>query len=550
MKIHGRAIGETDYQTQYGIARTFFRVSDEAARNPMLGLKEEALESLIEREVLANAAEDMGLAATKTDAEDLVLDGHMIFLGDTISIPRASDDFNYDAFKNFVRQLGMSEAKYYEMQQRELLARTLRDLLRSSVSVSEVELRKNYDTSANQLSIRYARYEHATFVDFVDPSNEDITAWVKEHQEDLEKRRVSQKSRFEALPAQMRVSLIQVAKPTEPSDAEQAAGPEFAQQVAKAKAKIDAAHARLTGGEDFRTVARALSEHASARRGGDLGWAENTGTAAVDEALKTLEVDAVSTVITADRGWFVIKIDNKREGDLDEEAALRVLAEEALRDARAKDLAKAAATQDRDTVNGGRALTAVFAAPGLGGELGAIEDVLSPSPKGHRGKAAMEVTGLFSMSARSVPGLGLMPELLTQAWAATPDEEQDTLLETIFETGGAYIVAGLEKKELGSDEGYVEQRSTLYTAAWAQKSQRVLTKWAQRQCLTARGQGDIVLTEDKVQRLVTYNDKASDSEDEQDKPPTPKARPYVVCDRVGSQGRMFRMAQMMSFGGR
>jgi peptidyl-prolyl cis-trans isomerase D len=410
-------------------------------------------------------------------------------------------------------------------------------------------LRKQYEASANKLSLHYARYEIAPFADLVDPTDEDVTAWVEEHGDELKKSFETQGARFTKLPAQIRVSVIAVDKPA----------PEAGEELAAAaKAKIEAARTRLEGDANVREVARELSsDEATARKGGDFGWTGlSIGTGldpALDEALRGLEVDTLSEVIEGENDFFIARVEGKREGDVPEEDALRELAAEAIKQEKGKALARVAAEEDRDAVLDGKPLDDVFAAPGAaqGLEDAPIDGEASPegdAPDGEgeseaaaprkpaRPKAELRETGLFSKSA-PIPNLGLMPGLVEDAWASDTDT---ALLEKVYETQGALIVAGLESKEGSSDEGFAEAREQLYTQAWARKGMKITANWAERLCLEAKGKGDISVSEDKVQRVVTYDTETKDGEEDD------QFKPYTVCDRVGNQGGLLRAGM---FGG-
>jgi len=530
VEVHGTNINDEDYRAQYTLMSSTMRIPKDARMQKMFGVKEEVLESLIERELLAAAGEDMGLAATKTDAEELVGDGHLIVLGNSMYWT-GLDQFNYKAFKNFLGAIQIPENRFLEIQSREVLARTVRDLVRSAVVVPEPVLRKEYESSANKLSLHYARYDIAPYADLVDPSDDEVTAWVDEHTDELHKTLETQGARFTKLPEQIRVSVIAVDKPAaEASDALKAA----------AKAKIDDARSRIDGGASFKDVAREVSSDAlTARKGGDFGWTGvKVGTGldpALDEALRSLEQDALSTVIEGDNDFFIARVEGKREGDVAEHDALRELALEAIKQSKGKALAKVAAEEDRDAVLGGKSLDDVFAAPGAA--AAGIEDATidgEGTPEGEpakpaRAKVELRETGLFSRTG-PIPNLGLMPDLVDAAWAS---DTETALLGEVYETQGALIVAGLESKEGANDEDFAEMREQLYTSAWARKGMRITANWAERLCLEAKGKGEISVSEDKIQRIVTYDVETKEGEQDQFKP-------YSVCDRVGNQGGLLR----------
>ncbi len=533
VEVYGTTIRDEDYRAQYSLVAGTMRIPKDARMQQMFGVKEEVLESLIERELLAHAGEEMGLAATERDAEELVADGHLIVLGNSVSWT-GLDQFNYKAFQNFLAAIQIPENRFLQTQSREVLAQTMRDVVRGAVIVPEPVLRAQYEASANKLSLHYARYEIGPFADLVDPASDDVDAWLAEHDEDLKKALETQGARFTKLPEQIRVSLIAVDKPAPEAGEALAAG---------ARAKIDDARARIDAGASFREVAREVSSDAvTARKGGDFGWTGvKVGTGldpALDEALRGLEVDTLSEVIEGDNDFFIARVEGKREGDVPEEDALRELAVEAIKQSKGKALAKVAAEEDRDAVLGGKALDEVFSAPGatpgledtpIDGE--APTEAAAPA----RPKAELRETGLFSKAA-PIPKLGLMPDLVEAAWASEPDT---AMLPEVYESAGALIIAGLESKEAASDEGFAEIREDLYRGAWARKGMKVTANWAERLCLEAKGKGDISVSEDKVARVVTYDVETKDGEEDQFKP-------YSVCDRVGNQGGLLRAGM---FGG-
>lgn len=531
VEVYGSNINDEDYRAQRNLLSP--AIPKDAAMAQAFGASEEVLESIIEREILAHAGEEMGLAATQTDAEDMVARGHMILLGETRSWLGDLDQFNYKLFKNLLANYQLTENRYLDMQSREVLARTVRDVIRASVVVPEPELRKRYEASANKLSLHYARYDIAPFADLVDPTDAEVDAWLEEHRDELKKSLESQGTRFNKLPKQVRVSVIAVDKPA--ADGDQA-------QKTAARAKIDDARARIEGGATFRDVARELStDEGTARKGGDFGWTGvNVGTGldpAVDEALRSAEEGKLSAVIEGEKDFFLVRVEGTREGDVPEEDALRELTVDAIKASKGQALAKVAAEEDRDAVLGGKSIDDVFAAPGatpgiedapVDGETPA--DVAKPARK----KAELRETGLFSKSG-PIPNLGLQPDLVAAAW----DSNTDTaLLPDVYEIDGAVIIAGLDAKEAATDEGFAETRESLYATAWTPKGQKVTSNWAERLCLEAKGKGDISVAEDKVARIVTYDVETKEGE---------QPKPYSVCDRVGNQGGLLRFRMFGGF---
>lgn len=89
----------------------------------------------------------------------------------------------------------------------------------------------------------------------------------------------------------------------------------------QAKQRIDAARARIAGGEDFAKVAREVSEDTSTRaEGGDMGWfEENAWGGAVAAQLTALEDGGLSQPFQSDVGWHLIERLGSRQQDVTEE---------------------------------------------------------------------------------------------------------------------------------------------------------------------------------------------------------------------------------------
>ncbi len=555
VKVDGDAIKDGDYQYEYmAISQMMMpRSQMDPKFMELMGFKEEVLEAVIERELLADVADQMGMEATQADAEEMVLKGHMIILGETIDLLRG-DKFNYDWFKRrFLPAFNVTEAKYLEYLQDELLARTVRDLITASTPVAMSEVRAEYDKRSNQLSIRYARFQASSYADLVDPSEAEVASFLAEHKEELQKAYAAQGVRFTRLGKQVRLRFIQVTKPKETASEEAAAA-----ALAEAKAKIDAAAARLAEGEDMRALARELSDdRGTARRGGDYGWVSIEGTGSglefiVDETAKELEVGEPSAVVEGDDAFYIIQVDGVREGDVPEEEALHELAEEALMRSRGKDLAQQAANEALEAIKGGKEITEVFksvddaaAFGGAGGidalpvgEVPELGGAAAEATKGDDERPLLKVTGLFAKE-KPMPSLG--PDVVKAAWEAEAD---DKLMDRVFVVGDDFVLAGVDRKESGDDEGFAEAKDAIYRELRELRAMRLNAYYINRVCREAKAHGDITGSDLKLERLMVYDTKLGVDDDGKR-----VLRPYVICDRVGNRGGMARVGASVSGAG-
>ncbi|MBA3544933.1 MAG: peptidylprolyl isomerase [Nannocystis sp.] len=549
-KTYGENILDEDYQYQFQAISLVLPMPKDEKFQETIGIKQEVLDAILERRVLAKIGERMGLAAVKEDAEELTSDGHVIVLGDTYDF-LGEGAFNYDAFKQrHLPRFMVTEPKYLEYQRQELLARTVRDVLASALTVSEAELRAEYEGRQNQLSLRYVRFEAERFADLIDPSEADVNKYIEAHRDELVKQFEAQGVRFTKLPKQLRLRYIQIKKPQPPAeDADKETKAKYAAELKAATAKSAAAAGRMKDGEDFRVIARQVSEDPmTAARGGDYGWTSVDGTGTgldpvIDTTAATLKAGETSPVVESEEGLYLVRVDGLREGDVPQEEALRELAEEGVVRERGKALAKQAAAEALQALKDGKQLTELFKSPdALGqdqpgidalpieGELGgapAVEAATGPE---------IRVTGLFARE-RPIPGLGENAELTKAAWAADPKAE---FIDGVFEATDGFVIAAVEKKETATDEGLAAARAGLYRELADKKAKRITSRFAKNQCLADKARGDIVPREQKIQRLMIYETKLDkDAEGNQ------QLKPYVMCDRVGGRGGMLRAAAMM-----
>lgn len=537
IEVHGAEVRMENFESQRRMSYRFGLVPRDVARQKQLGVYEMMIDGIVERLLLVHEAEELGLTATAKEAEDMVINGHVMLYGQKSDFLPADEKFNYDYFlKNWIPSVGYNEKNYLEHQSQELIAQSMRDLIAASIVIPEAELRAAYDNNANRLSLRYARYAFNTFADLVDPTPEQLDAYVAENTETLEKRYESQKTRFTELPKQARLLLVQVA--STPGEGDEAADPREA--LTKAREEIAA------GTRSFAEVARAMSTHGTAARGGDYGWLDHSGTTDLPEpvrnAVPSLPLNEVSELVETDGALFLLQVTARREGDVPKPEALRELAEESVREEQGKDLAQRAAEEDIAAVIGGATLEEVFAKPGVIGQTTpfaktSIEDVpvegeakpADPADGIARPKAELRQTGPFVKGQR-IPRLGDVPQLTDVAWAYEGDAE---LIDQVFEVPGAFVIAGVEDKKAASDEEYAEQRDMLYRQAQMLKSLKVTGSWIKRRCFESKAQGSIKVNEQRVKALTTYDTKTEDGDKADGEDPE---RTFTVCDRVGVGG--------------
>lgn len=555
VKVHDESIGKEDfaYQTQ-AISRVLPLPDGE--RSAVMGVREEVLEAVIERLVLVEVAERLGLAAETRDAELLTKSGYFVVLGNEVSFWPwiESGKFDYTLFKNVLGEFGVPEPRYLEIQRQEMLALQVRDLIGAAAVVPEPELWAAYEKDNNQLALRYVRFPHENYAELVDPTPAEIDAWIAEHPDELTESWERNQYQFVKLPAQVELRVIEVPKPiAPPADADEAMKAEWQARLDAAKASLSSARTRIVeGGESFASVARELSKHGdTARSGGYFGWTQVTDTGsgldpAIDTAAQKLADGEVSEPVETEESLWLITVEGHREGDVAEADARRELAEDAVRRARGQQLAKQAADEALLAVREGKSLGDLFggksplgADPTSPDELPIEELPLGGQPDEALGQPRVEETGLFTYG-KPIPGIGSQSELADAAWEAEPK----TMLEQAWEVPGGYVIAEVDDKQKATREGFATARADIYRQAGDLRANGILSAFTKRQCYLDKATVDIRVNEAQLKRLMNYGDLAP-----KDEAGNSTLRPYEVCSRVGDRGGLLRLSMLLGGGG-
>lgn len=462
--------------------------------------KELVMDKLIERELLAAEAERLGYSVTQDEVEDQIAEAKIIGLGATHTVPRLQKDghFNYDAFKAFLQvELGVSPKNFIEEQKRELLASRVRDLLRSSVNVSEDEVKAEFLRKNRQVNLEYMRFAARKHEGEVSLSEAELTDYAAKNEAKLKEAYEQKKFVYEKVPPQRRLWQILVKVPSDASaDVEKTA-----RGRAEALAERLRKGAKATGKNaiTFAQLAREASEDLATKgRGGDLGWRAKGATNLTGEAEEKVWSAKSGSVVGPLRGtdgFVITKVEGNREGNVSFDQAKLELAEEKLREERANAQAKeaAAAVLAKAKASPTTPLKTMFPAPSDADEASASAPGAPPR---------VEETGLFSLRAGRegaiVEGIGVSNEVAKAAFALTPESP----LAGPFEVGGGFVVVRLkEKKE--PDLAELERRKLeLVREAETMKAERVLGDWTQARCTEAKAAKDIKVNLD----VLRYED--------------------------------------------
>lgn len=512
-RIYDETITEGDFRAAYSVA-SFDRYPTDNAR--ALRLRELTLHGLVERELLAHAAEALGYTA---DADDVMRDfaeSSVIHLTPPVDAPAGypgpdiTIDFtdertgalNTKNVRLFINnRLRRSTEEFERWQVRERLAEMMRDTIRADVTVSPEEVRSAYVRETDRARISYVQFRRSFYETDAAPSEAELTAWMAEHDEELDAEYERVRSfRFSDLEAQVRARHILIRVAEDATDEARTA----------ARARIDGIRARLLAGEDFATVARAESDDTvSARQGGELGGWTRRGTwvAPFEEAAFAQEVDAIGEVVESTFGYHVIQVLGRREGDVAEDEARRELAGEMYAEGRAGTLAREEADRALSYLREGHTMAELDERL-LHRWAEAAPEPAAAAPEAGEDRPAsapqVRESRTFARTESPVVGSGRTGALTVAAYERTLD---DPLPPEPIRVGDDWYVFQLTERTEATDEGFTDEvRARLTRSLRTAKELEALRVFVH--AARARAEEEGALRTDS--RILLYGDEASD----------------------------------------
>jgi peptidyl-prolyl cis-trans isomerase D len=451
-KINGETLDGAEFEQQYA---SIFRVyqSRGITRDlaDQLGLRRVAMDQLIERELLLQEGDRLGLVVTDEDLEKAIK-----------AIPAFQVDgrFDIELYKRAVAASYGTAGRFEERMRRDLQAQKAKALLRESIQVSPQEVRQAWEADGDRVELEVARFPVSALAGAEKPSAEQVKAFQAKHADRIAQAYKEAGDRFD------RKKEVRARHILFRADAK--AAPEA---DAKARQKAEDVLARLKKGEDFGKLAAELSEDPGSReKGGDLDWF-GPGIMAKpfeDAALGAAKGALVGPVRTP-FGWHVLRVDDVRGPEV---IPLEKAAPELARELVETDLAKAAA--------GKRAAEVLAQAR----KAKTLAELLPLEPEaGKKGPAPVKLgkvviraedTGPFGASAKpNVPRVGPQAELFADALAATGPG----MLPRVYETAAGPVIARVKERQRPDPAKFEAQRAEMEERLRGRREAQVESAW-------------------------------------------------------------------------
>lgn len=462
-KVNGREVSLGEYRYAF-LTAGGGNVPPQIAKAQRV--REIVMDKIIERELFASEAERLGMRVSDDEVEDHIAQSKLMLFGVSQVIPSLQKDghFDYEQFRRFVQYQGLTPRGFIEEQRRELLASRVRDLVAQGSKLSEAEVRERWVREGNQVNLEYVRFPVRRYEDQVQLTDAEIAAYAKANHDKLESLYKERKFLYEKVPRELKLRQLLVKLDAGASKEAEAA----------AQKKADGLLAKIKK-DGFAAVAKASSDDARTKaNGGLLGWkrqgATSLGGAVEEKVWAGKENDVVGPVRGTD-GFYLVAIEGAREGDLAFDKVENDLAENELRQEKAKTAAKQAAEAALAKAKGteGKPLKDLF--PAATGDKAAAD----AAPEAQE-------TGLFSRRGSVVEGIGISAELAKQAFELTTEAP----FAGPYDVAGSFVVVRLKEKKAADLAEFDKRKAELLAMAEQQKGMRVAEEWALARCSEAR----------------------------------------------------------------
>jgi peptidyl-prolyl cis-trans isomerase D len=323
-------------------------------------LAQQVLDQLVVREILAQAAEDGGYRVSEDLANEYIKRGEFWVLGSKqngqglfVEQRFEGGDPNqslwvlrYDRLESLVNSWGLASVELFiQEQQREIMADMVRATMLQSAVASPEEARARYaqeNTTATMDALVFRPLEYRSRLTL---SRADIDAYLVAHDSEVKAKFDENERLYKDVSPQARVRMIMFQRQQQAGAMEGEDEGEAPPVADAAREAAESARARLVAGADFAELARELSQDEGSRaKGGDVGWrrieSPGLGAKELGDALAELEEGGISEIIETPRGYYIVKVEGKREGDLGYDQVKHEIAEGMALDHYAREAAR------------------------------------------------------------------------------------------------------------------------------------------------------------------------------------------------------------------
>lgn len=318
---------QSTYSNLYRLYQNIYREQFTPELEKQLGLRQQALDALIEQSLLIEEAKQLGVNVSQKELVDAIA-----------AIPAFQENgaFSKDLYLQVLNYQRVTPEEFESMQKRQLLIERVREHIQKSVAVADADIADEHRRQNEKVDLTFVRLTPAEFEDKVRVDDSALNKFYADRKEDFrlpeavalryllfEPNRFAQQvvveeadlekyyrrhlDRFD-IPEQVRAAHILLRLAAD-------AGEVMRQQKRQLAEKI---LAEAKAGKDFAQLARQYSDDpGSAGKGGDLGYfPRGAMVAAFEEAAFSLKAGEISDIVESPFGLHIIKCESRIESGI------------------------------------------------------------------------------------------------------------------------------------------------------------------------------------------------------------------------------------------
>ena len=455
-KVNGDVVTATDFAQAY--ASRFRQMSQQRGGKYTTenakqdDLRRLTLRSLVDQELIAQQAQDLGIVVTNEELSDAIAKSPQF---------QQNGSFDFDYYKRLVENgYGMSVPRFEDAWRRDMLrAKVLQSVL-NGAQASDDDVRAWYVAQHESASITYVKLTGFMFRDKAQATDAEAEEYAKAHAKEIEAAYEKEAKTRWTQPAAVKVRVITARVPPGST----------AEQEQAARARVEAALAEVKAGKDFSAVAKEKNDDATKDSGGDLGFisrgASPYGKALEDEAAK-LERGQLSPVFKDRTGFHVLKAEEKKpEHQQPLEEVRKQIAQEQLRAQKASELARQKAQEALAALKSGKELKDLYPAARKT-EPGQFDFTSFTTPQAQE-------TDPFHPVGGYVPGIGMAPKLSSAVFAL---DSAGSIPDAPVQEGDTWYVFRLKARERADLSKLDEEKASLRERLEGQRQGELYQSW-------------------------------------------------------------------------
>lgn len=452
IKVNSEEISFQEFQQAYN--RTYENIASQFGGNlpkgfaETLNIKDQVVNQLIQTALLRQGAKQMGISVSHGEIQKAIT-----------SMPQFQENgsFSIEKYKRLLAANQLTPSKFERSMQLDMLSgKVIQEIGKFAQHTSDFEVQDLYQQNNEKVAVSFITINPEAYKKHIEVKDDELVAWYEKAKDNFKSEPETKLSYLAFSYAEIsakidideeKISSYYEQHPADYSTPEKRKGRMIflqtsandSEQSHKEKSTLmEGLRDRVVKGEDFAALAKKYSEDESKNRGGEIS--APMASAATNEPGKTLQalnVGEVSSVIAADNGLYLIRLDDKKAAEKRSLASVRDEIKALLQRKEAEPMAFQLANS---------AYEGIIAA-------GSIAAYLEKHPE-----TKLVSTAFF---ARSKPPADLAKdaELLNAAFALNKSE-----LSSLKKTGSGYYILYAEDKK----EPVVPSLDSVRTAATAQ----------------------------------------------------------------------------------